>query len=194
MSDHPLPPTDELKAAVATIFDEVGAQSLTLKVLRTRLSAQFSMDFAPHKTLLQDMVLAKINEPATQKLLTKADKMQKEGAVCAGKGKKKATRTSSGEPATKKAKVEKVKQEKVAKDPNEPKKPLTAYFIFMASKRTEVTDEVKAANGGKADVGLIGKKLGEMWKTVSEEDKAEFQKQAAADKERYAKEMSKYVK
>ena len=94
----------------------------------------------------------------------------------------------SGEPAAKKARVE-----KTVKDPNEPKRNLSAYFIFTGDKRPAVMEEIKAANDGKCDVSKVGKKLGEMWKEVSEEDRKPYDVRAAADKERYAAEMANYT-
>ncbi len=38
----------------------------------------------------------------------------------------------------------------------------------------------------------IGKRLGELWKEVSEEDKKKFYELAEKDKERYNKENAKY--
>jgi len=41
-------------------------------------------------------------------------------------------------------------------------------------------------------VGDIAKKLGEMWKELSDADKEPYNKMAEQDKERYAKEMEAY--
>merc|ERR1719220_1942964 len=43
-------------------------------------------------------------------------------------------------------------------------------------------------------VGVIGKKLGEMWKNVSDTDRAPFEKKAASQKAAYAKAKEKYMK
>jgi structure-specific recognition protein 1 len=41
-------------------------------------------------------------------------------------------------------------------------------------------------------VAEVGKKLGEMWKALSDAEKEPFNKMAAGDKERYAKAMEDY--
>merc|ERR1719277_1153719 len=42
-------------------------------------------------------------------------------------------------------------------------------------------------------VGVIGKKLGEMWKNVSAGERAPFEKKAASEKAAYDKAMEKYM-
>ena len=91
------------------------------------------------------------------------------------------------EPAAKKGKKAKAK-----KDPNAPKKNLTAFFFFSNSKRAEVTAELKAANPDMKGVAEVGRKLGELWKAMSDADKEPFNAQAVADKERYEEEMERY--
>jgi hypothetical protein len=52
------------------------------------------------------------------------------------------------------------------KDPNAPKKPLGAYMWFCKDMR----ESVKAEHPGMS-VTDIGKRLGELWKEVNEQDK-----------------------
>ena len=85
------------------------------------------------------------------------------------------------------------KKKRKKKDPNAPKKALTAFIFFSNDKRAEVTAELKAANPDIKGVAEVGKKLGEMWKLLSDDDKEPYNKQAEADKERYAKEMENYT-
>ena len=93
----------------------------------------------------------------------------------------------SDEPEPKKGKKAKAK-----KDPNAPKKALSAFILFSNAKRAEVTAELKAANPDMKGVAEVGKKLGEMWKALSDAEKEPFNKMAAGDKERYAKAMEDY--
>jgi len=93
----------------------------------------------------------------------------------------------SDEPEPKKGKKAKAK-----KDPNAPKKALSAFILFSNAKRAEVTAELKAANPDMKGVAEVGKKLGEMWKALSDAEKEPFNKMAADDKERYAKAMEDY--
>ena len=76
---------------------------------------------------------------------------------------------------------------KPKKDLNAPKRNLSSYMLFSASIR----DEVTKANPG-LDMGAMSKLIGEKWATAGEEVKAEFQKKAEADKDRYQQEMDDY--
>ena len=73
------------------------------------------------------------------------------------------------------------------KDPNAPKKGLSAYMFFTMDRREQVkTDQPEL---GFTD---ITKRLGEIWREMSDSDKAPYQKQADKDKVRYDNEMAKY--
>lgn len=82
------------------------------------------------------------------------------------------------------------KKEKAKKDPNAPKKPMHAYMWFCKDKRDAVKSDMPPESG----ITDISKKLGEMWKTLSDKDKEKYNAQASQDKERYEKEMAKYNK
>lgn len=105
---------------------------------------------------------------------------------------KKAKAAAAGkvEKPAKKAKVAEApaKKEKKKKDPNAPKKGMSAYFFFMNENR----EKIKTENPGIAFTE-IAKVAGEKWKAVSAEEKAKYEKMAANDKERYAKDMKKYT-
>ena len=94
---------------------------------------------------------------------------------------------NDGEPEPKKGKKAKAK-----KDPNAPKRSMTAFILFSNAKRAEVTAELKAANPDMKGVAEVGKRLGEMWKALSDAEKEPYNKQAADDKERYTKAMEEY--
>jgi len=98
--------------------------------------------------------------------------------------------SESAEDAPKKAKKGKSpkgKAKRAKKDPNAPKRALSAYMFFSAAKRAEIMEE--NPNFGVTDVA---KALGERWKTVSDEEKAVYQQQAEEDKVRYEREMAAY--
>jgi structure-specific recognition protein 1 len=61
-----------------------------------------------------------------------------------------------------------------------PKKGLSAFMFFSKERRAQVV----ADNPGIA-FGDVGKKLGEAWKALPVEERAPFEAQAAADKERF---------
>eukprot|EP00546_Thalassionema_frauenfeldii_P014820 CAMPEP_0178907442 /NCGR_PEP_ID=MMETSP0786-20121207/7375_1 /TAXON_ID=186022 /ORGANISM="Thalassionema frauenfeldii, Strain CCMP 1798" /LENGTH=331 /DNA_ID=CAMNT_0020579245 /DNA_START=57 /DNA_END=1052 /DNA_ORIENTATION=- len=67
------------------------------------------------------------------------------------------------------------------------KKARTAYFIFADDKRPEV----QAKNPGEG-VTVIARALGQLWQTLSEEDRAVYQEKAAEERERVAQELAKY--
>ena len=78
------------------------------------------------------------------------------------------------------------KKRKKTKDPNAPKRGLSAFMFFSAANR----DKINKANPG-CSFGDVGKFLGEAW---AKADKAPYQKKADADKVRYEKEKAKYDK
>uniref|UniRef100_A0A3P8SMI4 High mobility group box 1b n=1 Tax=Amphiprion percula TaxID=161767 RepID=A0A3P8SMI4_AMPPE len=68
------------------------------------------------------------------------------------------------------------------KDPNAPKRPPSAFFLFCADFRPKV----KVENPGLS-IGDTAKKLGEMWNSSSAENKQPYEKKAAKLKEKYDK-------
>uniref|UniRef100_A0A8C2HDG1 High mobility group protein B2 n=1 Tax=Cyprinus carpio TaxID=7962 RepID=A0A8C2HDG1_CYPCA len=68
------------------------------------------------------------------------------------------------------------------KDPNAPKRPPSAFFIFCGDYRPKI----KGENPGLS-IGDIAKKLGEMWNSLSAEVKQPYEKKAAKLKEKYDK-------
>lgn len=73
------------------------------------------------------------------------------------------------------------------KDPNAPKRSLSAYMFFANENR----DIVKAENPD-ITFGQVGKVLGEKWKALTEEDKLPYEAKAKADKKRYESEKELY--
>ncbi|WPT14159.1 FACT complex subunit SSRP1 [Picochlorum sp. SENEW3] len=79
------------------------------------------------------------------------------------------------------------KKKRKKKDKNAPKKALSAFMCFSNSVR----EKVKEDNPGIAFTD-VAKRIGEMWKELSDADKAPYEAMANEDKERYAKEMAAY--
>ena len=81
---------------------------------------------------------------------------------------------------------------KAYKDPNKPKRAKAAYFYFCDEARPAIIKKHKKAAGkkGKINMGNIAKELAAMWKATG--DKKKYLDLAAADKERYASQMSAY--
>jgi hypothetical protein len=73
------------------------------------------------------------------------------------------------------------------KDPNAPKRPLSAFFLFCHDERPAVK-----AIYPNYSVGEAAKELGERWNKVSAEAKAKYEAQVQLDKTRYEQELAKY--
>ncbi|XP_058484367.1 high mobility group protein B1-like [Solea solea] len=79
------------------------------------------------------------------------------------------------------------KRKKKFKDPNAPKRPPSAFFIFCAEFRPKVKGETPGLT-----IGDVAKRLGEMWNSTAAEDKQPFEKKASKLKEKYEKEVAAY--
>ncbi|RJE18329.1 hypothetical protein PHISCL_09341 [Aspergillus sclerotialis] len=77
--------------------------------------------------------------------------------------------------------------ERKKKDPNAPKRGLSAYMFFANEQREKVRED----NPG-ISFGQVGKMLGEKWKNLSDEDRRPYEEKAAADKKRYEDEKASY--
>merc|ERR1719362_2514448 len=69
------------------------------------------------------------------------------------------------------SKVDAVKKSKFRKDENAPKRSLSAYFIFMQSKKDELTEEGLAFTE-------VSKKCGSLWNAFSDAEKKPFEDKA----------------
>jgi hypothetical protein len=76
---------------------------------------------------------------------------------------------------------------KKKKDPNAPKRGLSAYMFFANEQR----DKVREDNPG-IKFGEVGKVLGEKWKALNEKQRTPYEAKAAADKKRYEEEKAAY--
>ena len=81
------------------------------------------------------------------------------------------------------------KEGKAKKDPNAPKRGLSAFMFFSNDNR----EKIKKENPG-CSFGEVGKYLGEAWSKADAKTKKKYEEQAAKDKARYEKEMAKYKK
>ncbi|KUI60451.1 Non-histone chromosomal protein 6 [Cytospora mali] len=73
------------------------------------------------------------------------------------------------------------------KDPNAPKRGLSAYMFFANEQRQSVRDD-----NPDVTFGQVGKILGERWKALNEKQRAPYDAKAAADKKRYEDEKQAY--
>ncbi|KAL8698565.1 MAG: hypothetical protein Q9201_006497 [Fulgogasparrea decipioides] len=76
---------------------------------------------------------------------------------------------------------------KKKKDPNAPKRGLSAYMFFANENR----DSVREENPG-ITFGQVGKVLGEKWKALNSKQREPYEAKAKADKDRYESEKASY--
>ena len=73
------------------------------------------------------------------------------------------------------------------KDPNAPKRPPLAFFLFCS----EYHPQIKGEHPGLS-IGDVAKKLGEMWNNTAADDKQPYEKKAAKLKEKCEKDIAAY--
>ncbi|XP_015886714.3 high mobility group B protein 7-like [Ziziphus jujuba] len=89
-------------------------------------------------------------------------------------------KSTSKEPTAKRAKNEKAKK---GKNSNKPKRPPTAFFLFMDDFRKEF----KEANPDSKGVKTVAKEGGAKWKSMTDEEKKQYTDKAAELKAEYDK-------
>ena len=78
-------------------------------------------------------------------------------------------------------------QVKKGKDPNAPKRPMSAYMLWLNASR----EKIKSDHPGISITGL-SKKVGEIWKGMSKEKKEEWDCKAEDARREYEKAMKEY--
>jgi len=73
------------------------------------------------------------------------------------------------------------------KDPNAPKRPMSAFMMFSRDKR----DEIKRQNPN-ASFGEIGKMVADRWMAMTEDEKVPYGKKSEEDMVRYLKDKQEY--
>mgnify|MGYP000858041294 CR=1 FL=1 len=77
--------------------------------------------------------------------------------------------------------------EKKKKDPNAPKRALSAFLFFSSDKRQEVIDN----NPGIKFVDIT-REISKLWGEIDANSKKKYEEKAKKDKERYEKEKAEY--
>ncbi|RWS29668.1 structure-specific recognition protein-like protein [Leptotrombidium deliense] len=108
-----------------------------------------------------------------------SDKPRKEKVEKKEKEKKKEKKEKK--PKEKKEK----KRTKKARDENKPKKPMSAYFLWLQESRERLKKDHPSLN-----LPELTKKAGELWKEVK--DKTKWEKEAQELKKKYEKDMAEY--
>ncbi|OCF59277.1 non-histone chromosomal protein 6 [Kwoniella mangroviensis CBS 10435] len=93
----------------------------------------------------------------------------------------------SAKDTKKSAGVQAAAKKRAKKDPNKPKRALSAYMFFVQDYR----ERIKAENPD-ASFGDVGKLLGLKWKEMSAGEKKPYEDKAQADKARADKENAVY--
>ncbi|XP_067106316.1 high mobility group protein B2a [Osmerus mordax] len=73
------------------------------------------------------------------------------------------------------------------KDPNAPKRPPSAFFVFCSDHRARIKGEHPGIS-----IGDIAKKLGELWSKQTPKDKVPYEAKAGKLKEKYEKDVAAY--
>merc|ERR1712117_270321 len=79
------------------------------------------------------------------------------------------------------------KPQKKKKDPNAPKQPLSAYFIFSSEERLKVKNEHPSYS-----IREVAKELGRRWADMAPEVKQRYQQMAEEGRQKYDQEMAAY--
>ncbi|GAA0165348.1 hypothetical protein Leryth_013008 [Lithospermum erythrorhizon] len=80
------------------------------------------------------------------------------------------------------------KKVKAVKDPNKPKRPPSAFFVFMEDFRQEYKDK----HPNNKSVSVVCKAGGEKWKSLTDDEKAPFIAKADKRKADYEKTIQAY--
>ncbi|KAH9300485.1 hypothetical protein KI387_012068, partial [Taxus chinensis] len=79
---------------------------------------------------------------------------------------------------------------KIKKDPNQPKRPATAFFVYLEEFRKTFKQKHPDVKG----VAAVGKACGDKWKEMSAAEKAPYLAKAAQKKAEYDVSMTTYKK
>lgn len=80
------------------------------------------------------------------------------------------------------------KKKKAKKDPDAPKKAMSAFMYFSNKMRPKI----KAENPD-ISFGDLGKRIGELYRALTPEEKEPFEKMATNDKKRYERDNAAYA-
>ena len=76
------------------------------------------------------------------------------------------------------------KKPNMRRDPKRPKRPLTAFMLYSSAVRSKVANSNSNTNI-PLSFGEVGKKVSELYRALSAEERAEWDENALAEKERY---------
>jgi len=83
---------------------------------------------------------------------------------------------------------------KAKKDPNKPKRPKSGFLLFCDDERAKLIDKEKKGlkKGEKFSLGVVQKKLGDMWKKLPDAKKTKYIEETEKEKEAYYDKITEY--
>lgn len=134
----------------------------------------------------ENVVFAEFSKKCAERWKTMSEKEKKRFHEMADKDKKRydTEMQSYNPPAGEKVRGKRRKQ---IKDPNAPKRSLSAFFWFCNDERGKIKQD-----NPEYGVGDIAKELGKKWADVDPSVKQKYEQMAEKDKARYEKEMTVY--
>lgn len=83
---------------------------------------------------------------------------------------------------------------KAKKDPNKPKRPKSAFLLFCDDERAKLIEKEKKGLKGDAkfSLGVVQKKLGELWKKLPDAKKKKYEEETEKEKEAYYDKITEY--
>ena len=82
---------------------------------------------------------------------------------------------------------------KKQKDPNAPKRPMGTYMLWLADNRRHILEEHCAELQGREMVTAVTRKAGEIWKTLTDEQKSPYVQKADTLRAEYQAKMKDYT-
>lgn len=131
----------------------------------------------------ESVVFAEFSKKCSERWKTMTDKEKHRFHQLADKDKKR----YEGEMVNYKPKKGEGRKKKRQKDPDAPKRPLSAFFWFCNDERPKVKVTMPDST-----VGDVAKELGRRWNECTEDQKSKYEALAAKDKARYEKELKAY--
>lgn len=135
----------------------------------------------------EQVIFAEFSRKCAERWKTMLDKEKQRFHEMAEKDKARYEQEMQNYVPPKGAVVGRGKKRKQFKDPNAPKRSLSAFFWFCHDER----NKVKALNP-EYGVGDIAKELGRKWSDMDAEIKQKYEQMAEKDKQRYEQEMTEY--
>jgi len=176
-------PAEEEKEEIESVDTaELKAKSSSKKDKKTITPAQ--EDETESVDSVEPETKASSKKKKTKKVATTKESKEKGDTI-----KKTQEATSTEETEDSKESPKKKKTKKKSKDPDAPKRPLASYMLFCKALRPKVVEE-----NPNAKVPEIGQKLGKLWKKLTPEESAKYQKDADKLKGQYRKDMEIYEK